>query len=133
MDMRRFLPFIAICAGLALSSAPFSARAQQDASIPAGQMNMQGSSHSDANASTQDFKEGGQRMMQGMSAPYTGNTDQDFVSHMIPHHEGAVDMAKIELRYGKDPEIRKLAKNIIEAQKEEIAGMKRWQRSHAEP
>jgi uncharacterized protein (DUF305 family) len=59
-----------------------------------------------------------------MSAPMNGNADHDFASMMIPHHQGAIDMARLELKYGKDPGLRKLAKTIIEAQKREISEMK---------
>ena len=57
---------------------------------------------------------------------YTGDSDKDFVVGMLPHHKGAVDMAKIELQYGKDPDLKKLAANIIKSQDEEIAFMKAW-------
>jgi len=70
-------------------------------------------------------------MMKGMSAPeYTGDADKDFVSHMIPHHQGAIEMAEVELKYGKDPELKRLAKNIINAQHDEIGFMQRWQAKH---
>lgn len=65
-------------------------------------------------------------MHRDMAIKYTGNPDVDFVRGMIPHHEGAVAMAKIVLKYGKDPEIRKLAEDVVKAQESEIAMMKAW-------
>jgi uncharacterized protein (DUF305 family) len=60
----------------------------------------------------------------------TGNADQDFVAMIIPHHRGAVDMAKVELKYGKAPELKKLAQDIIKAQDDEIKFMLDWQAKH---
>jgi uncharacterized protein (DUF305 family) len=65
-----------------------------------------------------------------MAAPVTGDADKDFVAMMIPHHEGAVKMAQVELQYGKDPELRRMATAIIAAQNKEIAEMTKWQASH---
>lgn len=68
-------------------------------------------------------------MMEGVKA---SDPDVAFVKGMIPHHVGAVDMAQIVLKYGKDPEVRKLAQDIIQAQQAEIAQMKAWLAAHGE-
>lgn len=76
--------------------------------------------------SSKAFAEANARMHKDMAVPLTGNADVDFVQGMIPHHQGAIDMAKIVLEHGKDPEIRKLAEEVIAAQEGEIAMMKAW-------
>jgi uncharacterized protein (DUF305 family) len=68
-----------------------------------------------------------------MGMTYTGDADIDFVKAMIPHHQGAIDMAEVELKYGRDPEIRKLAEAIIKAQENEIAMMKAWLKGKGQP
>jgi uncharacterized protein (DUF305 family) len=65
-------------------------------------------------------------MMNNMHVKPTGKPDKDFVLMMIPHHQGAIDMAKVELQYGTDPELRQLATDIVAAQEKEIAQMKAW-------
>jgi uncharacterized protein (DUF305 family) len=66
-------------------------------------------------------------------APMNGNPDHDFVTMMIPHHQGAVDMAKAVLLSTQDPEIRNLALGIIAEQQIEIKVMQAWLQNHKEP
>lgn len=71
-------------------------------------------------------------MMTGMHQNMpTGDTDKDFVRMMLPHHQAALDMAKAELRYGKDPDMKTLAQDIVTMQDKEIALMKAWEDKHA--
>ena len=64
------------------------------------------------------------RMMAGMNVKPTGDVDADFVAMMIPHHQGAIDMAVAELRYGKNEQLRRMAQEIIVNQQQEIAAMR---------
>lgn len=68
--------------------------------------------------------------MSGMNMEMTGDPDKDFVIMMIPHHQAAVDMAKVVLEHGKDAEVKKMAENVISAQEEEIKWMKQWLEKH---
>jgi uncharacterized protein (DUF305 family) len=70
------------------------------------------------------------RMMADMGQRFSGDVDHDFVAGMIPHHRGAVEMAQVELQYGRDPVLKRLAREIIRAQEKEVAFMQRWQREH---
>ena len=80
----------------------------------------------DAGPSSLAFQGINMKMHSAMDIAFTGNADVDFVKGMIPHHAGAVDMAKTVLAFGRDPEVRKLAEEIIKAQESEIALMQGW-------
>jgi uncharacterized protein (DUF305 family) len=64
------------------------------------------------------------RMMADMTIKPTGDVDRDFVAMMVPHHQGAIDMAQAVLRYGRNEQLRRLAQEIIVTQQQEIAGMR---------
>jgi uncharacterized protein (DUF305 family) len=63
-------------------------------------------------------------MMSAMSVKPSGDVDKDFVDQMIPHHQGAIDMAVSELRYGRNVKVRRIAQEIIVTQEQEIAAMR---------
>ncbi|WP_377840030.1 DUF305 domain-containing protein [Bosea sp. UC22_33] len=77
-------------------------------------------------ASTKAYRDANTKMHKDMDIPYSGDADADFVRGMIPHHQGAIDMARIVLAHGKDPEIRKLAEDVIRDQEKEVAMMRDW-------
>jgi uncharacterized protein (DUF305 family) len=98
-----------------------------------GQGGMSGQAHGaaatpkgDAGPASQGFAAANAKMHRDMDIAYTGNADVDFVQGMIPHHQGAIDMAKVVLEHGKDAEVRKLAEDVIKAQEGEIAWMRAW-------
>jgi uncharacterized protein (DUF305 family) len=65
-------------------------------------------------------------MNDAMAVKPTGDADRDFARMMLAHHQGAIAMAKVELQYGKDAKLRRLARAIIAAQEKEIAVMQAW-------
>lgn len=81
-------------------------------------------------AASEAFAAINHRMHENMAVAFTGDADQDFIRGMIPHHQGAVEMAEVVLEHGRDPEVRKLAEEIIAAQKTEIAWMEQWLKDH---
>lgn len=85
-----------------------------------------------ASASTKAYLEAAEKMhapmMQGMQAQ---DPDAAFVRGMVPHHQGAIDMAKVVLQYGKDPQVKKWANDVIREQQREIGEMEEWLKKNA--
>lgn len=79
-----------------------------------------------ASPSTPAYQAAMGTMMTDMMIPYSGNADVDFIRGMIPHHQGAVDNARIVLQFGKDPDVLKFAQSVIDAQEAEIKWMTDW-------
>ena len=96
--------------------------------IPAQQaMHKHATGKSPVNLAWAELQSSMDRMHAAMiSVAATGNSDADFVKLMIPHHQAAIDMAKTQLLYGKDPQMRRLAQEIITDQQSEIELMNLW-------
>ena len=120
--MKKLMTFIT------LSAVAISNYAQANEQPHQAHMNMSMSTDS---AMQQELMQGMDQMNQDMmAAAQYKDPDVAFAAGMLPHHIGAVKMAEVELKYGKDPEMRKLAEDIINAQQAEIEQMQKWLKAH---
>ena len=120
--MKKLMTFIT------LSAVAISNYAQANEQPHQAHMNM---SMSTGSAMQQELMQGMNQMNQDMmAAAQYKDPDVAFAAGMLPHHIGAVKMAEVELKYGKDPEMRKLAEDIINAQQAEIEQMQKWLKAH---
>ncbi|HFA5453611.1 TPA: DUF305 domain-containing protein [Neisseria gonorrhoeae] len=120
--MKKLMTFIT------LSAVAISNYAHANEQPHQAHMNMQMSTGS---AMQQELMQGMNQMHQDMmAAAQYKDPDVAFAAGMLPHHIGAVKMAEVELKYGKDPEMRKLAEDIINAQQAEIEQMQKWLKAH---
>lgn len=85
-----------------------------------------GGQQAGASASTAAYRADMAKMHKDMDIEYSGDADVDFARGMIPHHRGAIDMAQTQLKFGKDPELRKLAQEVVDAQEKEIEFLEQW-------
>jgi len=117
---------LAVLTLTALALAGCAERAAQ----PQPQPQHQHRDHATAGSYPEAFKKAVHSMHGAMPTSYLGDPDGEFARGMIPHHQGAIDMADVVLKYGKDPAIKKLAEDIKRAQAPEIAQMRAWLDKH---
>jgi len=109
-----------------LALVPAAARAQE-----ADHGSMQMAPMGEAPPATEGYMAANDRMHAAMAIEYSGDPDIDFARSMIPHHQGAIDMARVVLEHGQDAEIRALAEEIIAAQEAEIVFLEEWLAANA--
>jgi uncharacterized protein (DUF305 family) len=112
---------------LMLAAVPSVALAQ--GTSHGGHMGHAASAPSADTPATKAYREANTKMHRDMDIAYTNDADVDFVRGMIPHHQGAIDMAKVALRNGKDEQVRKWATDVIREQEREIGEMRAWLKS----
>jgi hypothetical protein len=123
------VPAIAQHAGHGDHAAPSGHAGHAGPSMKTKKTSMKGNQ----SASTREYHAAHAKMMRDMDKPFSGDADADFYTHMIPHHQGAIDMARVALRHAKDPWTRQAAEAIIIAQQQEIAQFQGWLARNGRP
>ncbi|RWA77561.1 MAG: DUF305 domain-containing protein [Mesorhizobium sp.] len=126
MTLAKKIVLLLMAAGMLLAVFLESVPAQSEET----KHNMAGMAMGTDSPATDGYKAAMDKMHNDMMIGYTGNADVDFVRGMIPHHQAAIDMAKVVIANGKDPEIRKLAEGVVKAQEAEIKEMQDWLAKH---
>jgi len=124
MSIRIKIAAASFAAGLALGGAAFAQESHDGhGSAVAGE---------NASPASAGYREAMDRMHEAMNAMQdTGDADVDFARGMIPHHQAAIDMARVALEYAREPEIRELAEAIVAAQESEIEQLEAWLEKNA--
>lgn len=120
----RFVRFASLCLAATLAQAQTTPAMSHAASMPKGQMQQNAMGSADMKQAMMTSMDGMQKM------PMSGDTDMDFAMMMKMHHQQALNMAEMQLKQGKSPEMKAMAKRIIAAQKKEIGEFDRWMAKH---
>lgn len=92
----------------------------------AGHGDLQHAAAATSTPAAKAFENAANKMHKDMAVVLTGDADTDFMRLMVPHHKGAAAMAKVVLKHGKDPEVRKLARSVVAGQEREVVQIRSW-------